>query len=185
MIAIPRRDRYASHVFRRDMLLELYRHMEWADATVWRAVPATEGPPDDRLRLLLSHLHFVQRAFLHAWTKQPIEAAYSEVQGFKSLAELRAWTEPYYPRARAFLEAVSDESLGRPLTLPWATQISEALGRVPQPSTLGETCFQVTSHSTYHRGQLNTRLRDLGTEPPLVDYIAWVWFGKPRAEWGA
>ena len=86
---------------------------------------------------------------------------------------------------RLLLEAVSDESLGRPLTLPWATQISEALGRVPQPSTLGETCFQVTSHSTYHRGQLNTRLRDLGTEPPLVDYIAWVWFGKPRAEWGA
>ena len=184
MIAIPLRHRYASTVFRSDMLLELYRHMEWADATVWRAVPSTDGTPDDRLRLLLAHLHFVQRAFLHAWTKQPIEAAYSEVQEFKKLTELRAWAEPYYPRARAFLEAASEESLGRPLALPWAAQISEALGRVPQPSTLGETCFQVTSHSTYHRGQVNTRLREIGAEPPLVDYIAWVWFGKPQPDWG-
>jgi uncharacterized damage-inducible protein DinB len=43
--------------------------------------------------------------------------------------------------------------------------------------------FQVTSHSTHHRGQVNARLRALGGEPPLVDYIAWVWFGKPAADW--
>ncbi len=45
------------------------------------------------------------------------------------------------------------------------------------------SCFQVANHSTYHRGQVNRSLRQLGGEPPLVDYIAWVWFGKPKAEW--
>jgi uncharacterized damage-inducible protein DinB len=33
------------------------------------------------------------------------------------------------------------------------------------------------------RAQVNTRLRELGATPPLVDFIAWAWFGKPAAEW--
>lgn len=37
--------------------------------------------------------------------------------------------------------------------------------------------------ATYHRGQVNTWLRELGLEPPLVDFIAWVWFGKPAPDW--
>lgn len=48
---------------------------------------------------------------------------------------------------------------------------------------LGETMIQVAMHSQYHRGQINTRLRELGAEPPLVDYIAWIWFGRPDAAW--
>jgi uncharacterized damage-inducible protein DinB len=40
------------------------------------------------------------------------------------------------------------------------------------------------SHTAYHRGQVNTRLRELGGDPPLVDFIAWIWMGKPGAEWG-
>ena len=43
--------------------------------------------------------------------------------------------------------------------------------------------IQVTIHSTHHRGQFNARLRQVGGEPPLVDYIAWVCFGRPPAEW--
>jgi hypothetical protein len=26
---------------------------------------------------------------------------------------------------------------------------------------------------------VNARLREMGGELPLVDFIAWVWFGKP------
>lgn len=159
--------------------------MEWADATVWRALPSSDGPPDDRLRLLLAHIHVVQRAFLHMWTGRSLEEAYRPAEDFASLAELCAWARPYYAQASAFLEAVSEETLDRPLELPWAAQISQALGRSPEPSSLAETCFQVPSHSTYHRGQVNARIRELGGEPPLVDYIAWVWFGKPQAEWGS
>jgi hypothetical protein len=29
---------------------------------------------------------------------------------------------------------------------------------------------------------VNARLRELGAEPPLTDFIAWIWFGKPQAE---
>jgi hypothetical protein len=28
------------------------------------------------------------------------------------------------------------------------------------------------------------RLRELGVEPPLSDFIAWIWMDRPEADWG-
>ena len=50
-------------------------------------------------------------------------------------------------------------------------------------TTVGETTLQVPMHTVYHRGQVNARVRALGGEPPLVDYIAWLWLGRPAPEW--
>lgn len=36
---------------------------------------------------------------------------------------------------------------------------------------LGDTLYQVVNHSTYHRGQLVTQLRQLGVHPPATDFI--------------
>jgi uncharacterized damage-inducible protein DinB len=163
-------------------LRELFRHMEWADATVWRA--ALAHPPassDMRLRDLLLHVHNVQRAFLRIWTKQPLE--WPKPENFPNIAAVQVWAQPTYGEARAFLETLDAASLARPVVLPWAAQLAQSVGREPQHPTLAETIFQVTSHSTYHRGQINARLREVGGEPPLVDFIAWVWFGKPDPAW--
>ena len=49
----------------RDALRDLFLHMEWADADVWRAVVAADAARDEcPLRGLLLYLHAVQRAFL-------------------------------------------------------------------------------------------------------------------------
>ena len=69
------------------------------------------------------------------------------------------------------------------VSMPWVKAFEAQLGRTLSTPTLGETIFQVTSHSTYHRGQVNARLREVGGEPPLVDYIAWIWFGRPEPDW--
>ena len=45
------------------------------------------------------------------------------------------------------------------------------------------TALQVVTHTTHHRGQVMTRLRELGGAPPVVDYVIWVWSGSPIAEW--
>ena len=74
------------------------------------------------------------------------------------------------------------ETLQRQVHFPWSQQLVERWG-VAQPATLTETILQVALHSTYHRGQVNTRLRELGAEPPLTDFIAWIWMGRPAAEW--
>jgi uncharacterized damage-inducible protein DinB len=165
-------------MFSRELFVELYRHMEWADATVWNAVPA-DGPPDPRLRQLMLHVHVVQRAFLHVWTDRPIQDAFHAPEEFLTLADLRLWARPYYQDAAAFVATLTPEMLQRPVVMPWAAQLKSD----PGLTTLGDTCFQATSHTTYHRGQVNLRLRELGVVPPLVDYIAWLWLGKPEPVW--
>ena len=56
------------------MWQDLYDHMEWADAIVWRAVLGSSAAKDDkRIADLLLHLHMTQRAFLAIWRKQELK----------------------------------------------------------------------------------------------------------------
>jgi uncharacterized damage-inducible protein DinB len=165
------------------VLRQLIRHMEWADAEVWRAVQAHEpAGRDSRLRELLTHLHVVQRLFLVVWQKQPFDPSKGRPE-FATAADLRAWARTYYPEANDFLDALDRQVLTEGVSMPWIESFESQLGRTFSTPTLGETMFQVTSHSTYHRGQVNARLREIGGEPPLVDYIAWIWFGRPEPDW--
>jgi uncharacterized damage-inducible protein DinB len=161
------------------MIVDLFSHMEWADATVWRAVLAhrvTAG--DSKLRDALLHLHSVQKAFFFIWTSAPMQIP--EAQSFEDAAAICRWGRAYYRDAPSWIAAAED--LHRIVVLPWSKHLVERFGAV-HDTTLGETMIQVTSHSTYHRGQVNARLRELGGEPPLVDYIAWLWLGRPAAHW--
>jgi uncharacterized damage-inducible protein DinB len=167
----------------RELLLELFRHMEWADARVWEAIGSSD-PHDERLRTLLVHLHTVQRAFLAVWQGQPPEQGFRSPESFGALTEVRAWAQPVYGAQRAFLSDAPDVELARVLSPPWIAQVEAHLGRRPGPTTMAETAFQVANHSTYHRGQINARLRECGLTPPLVDYIVWLWLDRPGPEWG-
>jgi uncharacterized damage-inducible protein DinB len=162
-------------------LREFYRHMEWADATVWTSVMASSsGRTDEKLRSYLYHLHLVQYAFLKAWRGGPLEAP---KESFDDTQSLLPWARAYYGQAMAHLESLDEEKLSDPMPLAWAKMVEKALGRAPETPTIGETILQVALHSLYHRGQVNARLSEVGGKPPLVDYIAWVWFARPAPEW--
>lgn len=161
--------------------LDLYRHMEWADATVWSAVLASEGAAaDTRVRELLYHAHVVQRAFLRAWRGQPADLAFPT---FDRLPPLMAWARTFHDDAMPLVSSWTPDVLAEPLPVPWATAVEEVIGRPPAMTTRGETVLQVAMHTHYHRGQVNLRIREAGATPPLVDYIAWLWFGRPAADW--
>src|SRR5580765_6825339 len=149
-------------------LLDLYRHMEWADASVWRAVFASEDATNDqKLRDYFYHLHLVQRAFLDAWRNQ---FALS-FPTFEDVTSVRDWGRSYYGEIFAHLEGLSDEEIAEPMQMPWAEIVTKQLGRAPASIILSQTMLQVPLHSLYHRGQINARLREVGGEPPTVDYI--------------
>jgi uncharacterized damage-inducible protein DinB len=163
-------------------LKDLFRHMEWADALVWNAVlPNADAAADERVRELLSHLHLVQRLFLTVWKEEPLKAPPDS----PSLAIVCESARSYYADLEAFLSQMDEMMLTNMVVLPWAARFAKRLGREPASPMLSETLLQVAMHSTYHRGQVNARLRALNVEPPLTDYIAWVWFGRPEAEWPA
>jgi uncharacterized damage-inducible protein DinB len=162
-------------------LLDLYRHMQWADALVWRAVFNSETALSDRkLRDYFYHLHLVQHAFIRAWRNEPADAPFPT---FDDLRLVNDWGHSYYREIFSFLSKLSDDEISENMKLPWAELVTKQIGRAPAPSTIGETMLQVPLHSLYHRGQINARLREVGGEPPTVDYIVWIWLNKPAADW--
>ncbi|HLF13597.1 MAG TPA: DinB family protein [Bacteroidota bacterium] len=164
-----------------EIFRELYRHMEWADAAVWRAVLAQPAAAsDEKILKFFYHLHLTQRAFLRLWQGAPRETPYPE---FTEAPPMMAWGKSWFPEAFAFLATVTDEKLAPPMPVPWSKMVERRIGRPPGETTLGDTILQVAMHSQYHRGQINARLKELGGAPPLVDYIGWIWHGKPGAEW--
>ena len=52
-----------------DRIRQLYRHMEWADAEIWRCViQSPECQQDDQTRTRLHHLHMVHHG-LHLYLR--------------------------------------------------------------------------------------------------------------------
>jgi len=164
-------------------LTDLYRHMEWADALLWSAVTdAGAATADAKVRATLYHVHLVQHAFLRTWRGDAMETPFPT---FEELPGMMAWGRMFHHQAAAFIEALEAEDLARPMPVAWSATVEAAIGQPPETTTIGDTVLQVALHSIHHRGQLNVRLRELGATPPLLDYIAWIWYGRPAADWPA
>jgi uncharacterized damage-inducible protein DinB len=165
-------------------LRELFVHMEWSDAKVFQAANAAQPEDaDEQLLKTLTHLHHTQFAFYGAWLG---EFDWKSLPQFNTLTALEAWVREIYPAIQAFAGNLTDKGLESESIMPWAAHFAKRqLGIQAEATTLGETVYQVAAHSSYHRGQANTRIRELGGEPPTVDYIVWVWAGRPAPDWAA
>ena len=162
---------------------ELLAHLEWADAAVWRAVLASgAAAADGRTKELLVHSHQTLGAYLQLWQGRRLELP--EADAFADVVAAAPWARRCHADVAAYAAALDDAALLRPITFPWADQLVKHFGEA-RPATLGQSILQLALHSAYHRGQVNARLRELGGEPPLVDYIAWHWAGRPGPEWPA
>lgn len=165
-----------------DERLEWFRHMDWADAVVWQAVlaePSARKDPSTRVRL--HHIHQVQWAFLQIWREEALDLP--EISDFEELPQIRAWGWKYHQQVRDYLQGSDVRPLDEPIELPWQDQLVERFGKA-RSASFRQTLMQVAFHSTYHRGQVNARLRELGGEPPLTDFIAWIWMDEPAPDWG-
>lgn len=162
-------------------VISLLTHMEWADALVWTAVLDTESARTDASVLeRLHHVHLVQRIYLQLWRREPHEAR--ELTSFADIDELYAWVRENYRELRRFIGSLEVSAMQDPITFPWSDELVKWFGEA-RTATVHETMQQVAIHTAHHRGQLTTTIRQLGGTPPLVDFIAWIWMGKPGPEW--
>jgi uncharacterized damage-inducible protein DinB len=163
-------------------LLPLLTHMEWADAQTWRAVRSLpESVALDAMRERLLHLHLVQHAFVSMWTGAPL-TSFPQPAEFPTLAALQDYARPVYGAARAAVAATDAAALATPLVVPHSEQLAPPGGSITH-ATVAETVLQVWSHTAHHRGQIAMQIRQLGGEPPLVDYVVWIWLGRPAPAW--
>jgi len=166
-----------------EMLRELIRHMECADARVWIPILAADAARGDSvIRDRIFHIHVVQWGFLHVWLGKPLPA-FPDQSRFSNLEAVASWGRQAHDEIAQYVDRVDSAALEGAVTLPFANYFVKQFGDHGAAITLAHTLLQVTSHSSHHRGQVNARLRELGEEPPFVDFIVWEWLGKPAADW--
>jgi len=158
-------------------LVDLGRHLAWADAEHWRAYQETAGVLEDEiLRRRLHHLHLVQQAF--RWIVKADGSIFSRtsVSDFSSVETLKGYGRQASTDLVRCIEGLADDRLAQTVRIPW---FNDPLLTI----TVAEALMQAVMHSHWHRGQNATRLRELGGEPPTTDLIVWFWKGRPAAAW--
>src|SRR5262245_27919355 len=157
-----------------EMLHELFRHMEWADATVWKSVSESSAARGDSIiRGRLYHIHMVQWAFLNVWLDQPLSELPDQSK-LTDIGALASWGREVHGHDRRYLDRIDQSALQRIVRPPWLDDFAKYFGKPAASVTLVQTMLQVTSHSSHHRGQVNTRLHVCGITVPYFDFIVLV-----------
>ena len=157
------------------------RHSAWADALVLDAIIGRpEAELDEHVLARLRHQFLAQKAFLDFWRELPIDHRRTQTLDAAALASFAREVDM---ATIAFFDSVVEEGLATPVDLPSKGVVGDRLGFEPGDPSLAETFLQVFSHNAYHRGQVCSRLRELGIEPPVTDLIVWIWNHKPDPSW--
>lgn len=158
-----------------ELVLDLFAHMEWADAEHWKALLGNhEARHDPELKTRLFHMHGAQRVWLGRW--QGLQLPWPQEVDIPSLDELRHFAAACHAAQRAYLQSMSDAHLERKLV--FTTLQGEEVRQ-----KLGDTLLQLPMHSQYHRGQNALRLKALGAKVPGTDYALWTRSGRPEPDW--
>jgi uncharacterized damage-inducible protein DinB len=157
-----------------DEARELFGYSEWANGRMFEAAAAL---PADQLSATmassfpsilgtLGHIVGAEWIWLRRWHGDSPAGTPAWVTG-SSLSELRARLTELEAERDRFLGQLADADLER--VVEYRRLSGEACS-----DPLAELVRHTVNHSTYHRGQLATLLREVGVRPPGTDYIAYV-----------
>ena len=157
-----------------DHLKDMHGHMAWADC-IWFHVWARSGLQDDPdLLQRMQHTADVQCAFLMVLRGE--EVLFPGDKPIPEFQRLRAVTRSNHDAFSDLFRTMAPADIARIVRVPW-------FPGPPCDVTVAEALTQVAMHTQHHRGQLMTRLKDLGGKPQNVDYIIWAWKQRPEGRW--
>jgi uncharacterized damage-inducible protein DinB len=156
-----------------DDLRSLYTYNAWANARFFEAI---EGLDETRrtaplessfpsVIATLGHIVGAEWIWLSRWQGTSPSASPGWLESPK-LEALRARLSGVESERAAFLSGLTDEDLERPLAY-------RTLDGTAHTTRLLDLLLHVVNHSTYHRGQLTTLLRQAGGAPPATDYVVY------------
>jgi uncharacterized damage-inducible protein DinB len=158
----------------RELLNSLMRHKEWADATLLGAIRGHGAAAKDaELHRLLHHTILANRFWLALISARPF-ALEEESRIPESLDGIVARYRDTYVQEIQWSDQLDEAQLGR--------KLESAFIPGGGGCSVAEGVMQVCMHSQGHRSQCASRLRMLGGEPPVLDFILWLQ-ERPRAEW--
>jgi len=167
----------------KEMFEAMLKHMAWADRRIGEALAAFSGDAagggaadprhaeaDAETTALLAE---AVRLYAHIVAAETVwlarlagdESLLAPVWPAWNAAETRAKSEEVLGRYERFLADCSDFRQ----TVSYRTSAG-----VPYATSAADILTHVFLHGSYHRGQINARLRGAGREPVNVDYITFV-----------
>ncbi|HSJ13022.1 MAG TPA: DinB family protein [Longimicrobiales bacterium] len=161
-------------------LRELYGFNRWANERLLEAVVTlTEaqlerdlGSSFPSIRDTLVHIMSAEWVWLQRWRGASPDAMPAEWTSLALPGIRDAWGA-LDQDLQAFLSGLQDSDLDRVISY-------RNLAGEPFASGLGRMLRHVVNHSTYHRGQVTTMLRQLGAAAPATDLI--VYYRSERPE---
>jgi uncharacterized damage-inducible protein DinB len=152
-------------------ILELYKYNEWANERIAAALVPLPAETFDRnwggshptLRAAFSHIVATEWIWLERWhgvnpTKPP---AWMDAGDAATLVEQ---LHVVNARRATFLRSLTDGDLDARLAFRF-------MSGKPGEQRLADLLFHVANHSTYHRGQVASMLRQAGSAPPATDFV--------------
>jgi uncharacterized damage-inducible protein DinB len=151
-------------------IIQLVAFNRWANQHFFEALSQLSAEQYERdlrsshggIHGTLAHIIGAERGWLRRWQHQS-ETAPAALSQIHSLAELRAYWESVCNEMSQFLATLDDRKLQE--TLPTTT----LTGAYTSP--YWQMIQHVVDHSSYHRGQIVTMLRQLGVTPPSTGLI--------------
>jgi uncharacterized damage-inducible protein DinB len=159
---------------RMDEIRDLYAYTRWANRRVLDA--AARLSPEQLSRDLGSSFPSVRETLAHVLAGEWIwltrwrgssPPGLPESWDLSSLEVVRAQWAEVEADQRAFVEGLDEAALDR------VVAYRDTRGD-PYENPLGQLLRHVVNHSTYHRGQVITMLRQLGAEAVATDYVVYL-----------
>jgi uncharacterized damage-inducible protein DinB len=151
--------------------LELFAYNAWANRQMFDAAGALPG--DSYLRDLksshggihgtLAHIVWAEQLWLHRWLSRP-NPAVPQGRDLTDLGAVRARWEEVEAERGVFLQGLT------PARLDETRAVKPSAGG-EYVHTLRQMLRHTVDHSTYHRGQVVTMLRQVGAVPPNTGLI--------------
>lgn len=152
-------------------IIDLYRYTEWAnDRIAASLLPLTDetfnrdwGGSHPTMRDAFSHVVASEWIWLERWHGVSPDAppAWMDARGAAALVERM---RDVNARRAEFLCGLVDRDLDTVLAFKF-------MSGKPGERRLRDLLVHVANHSTYHRGQLASMLRQAGSPPPATDFI--------------
>lgn len=151
-----------------ELLLDLARYQAWADAAHWKTLHENAALQEDaEIRKRLNHMVAAMKLLTTlAHGETPDLAPPKEID---SIGDLEAAVANAQTNLTAALESVH---LDRVIALPRGP-------KGPFEAPAGVLLLQAFMHGQHHRGQNASRMRQLGVDPPMTDFVIWYALGQP------
>lgn len=153
----------------------LYSYTEWANARIIETLRGMSGEQFTRtiessfpsLRDTLAHIVMAEWIWLRRWKGESPDAVPAWTEAGPSLDTIVDHLRAIEAERRELLDSLRDEDLRRDIAY-------RSIKGDPFTTRLDHQLAHVANHSTYHRGQITTMMRQVGVTPPSTDMILYI-----------